>query len=84
MFRHAPAELTGEPSLGGRPRARSRVLFPLILSVVASLSATGVLGNEAIVFGPQTYVRGPGQPVAVKKTFRVTSPSGMACPSPSA
>jgi hypothetical protein len=49
--------------------ATSVFLF-LVLSIVVGIAA------ETIVFGPQTYTRGSGRPVAVRKTFPVTQPSG--------
>ena len=50
-------------------RATSIALF-LVVSIVVGIAA------ETIVFGPQTYTRGTGRPVAVRKTFPVTQPSG--------
>ena len=46
-----------------------------LLSLIALLATAG-LAAEISVFGPQTYNRGTGKPVAVRKTFRIKSPSG--------
>src|SRR5687767_1553153 len=50
----------------------SRLRFiPLLALVTATATGAGV-----IVFGPQTYARDKGKPVAVKKTFNVARPTG--------
>src|SRR5687767_760031 len=48
----------------------------MLACVLVALSAISSFAAEVTVFGPQTYSRGRGRPVAVKKTFRVPAPSG--------
>src|SRR4051812_11345710 len=46
-----------------------------ILAAVTLVAAT-TFAADTIVFGPETYTRARGNPVTVKKTFKVTNPSG--------
>ena len=63
------------PRAGLRVRAASRFRALAVLCCVG-LSAVAAFSTDLIVFGPQTYTRAPGKPVEVKKTFRVSRPSG--------
>jgi hypothetical protein len=56
------------------PRERWWVAGIATLFVTAALTVTS--GADLIVFGPRTYTRGTGQPVAVTNTFSVAQPSG--------
>src|SRR5437899_125033 len=40
------------------------------------LSALVSLGADTVVFGPRTYTRGTGRPVAVRNTLNVPRPFG--------
>ena len=46
-----------------------------LVAIVAFLAWPSIIGVslEVVVFGPQTYLRGTGEPVTVTKTFRIDS-----------
>src|ERR1700674_4080832 len=56
---------------------RWRIGHPALAPALGVLLAISVVSGASLaVFGPQTYTRGAGAPIAVKKTFRVDRPSG--------
>src|SRR4051794_24123857 len=71
----APARWRGRCASSFRLPNYASIRRAATLSVALSL-ACSVAAADTIVYGPQTYTRGTGQPLTVTNTFRVASASG--------
>ena len=46
-----------------------------VLLLLAASYSSALFGGTFIAFGPETYVRGTGEPVSITKTFSVADPN---------